>query len=617
QGGQRWFHLYPSENMDHTNPLHWTGVNQNWNYMCAECHSTNLKKNYDSTTNSYKTNWSEIDVSCEACHGPASKHVEWANSEYSQSPSQNYSQELVVSFAEPEKDIWHFVSGKKTAQRTSPLDSRVQEEICARCHSRRGVIHNEYQHEAPFLDSYRLSLLEESLYHSDGQINDEVYVYGSFLQSKMHQAGVVCSDCHDPHSLKLKAEGNDLCTKCHSAIFFDQPSHHHHNVDSLGSKCVSCHMPAKEYMVVDPRRDHSFRIPRPDFSVSMGTPNACNQCHDDKTLKWSMDVVMEWFGGEVFNRNHFGESLHAGRLGLPKAAESLIRLAEDSNQPAIARASSIDLLSRFPSQSTADSIKKVLQDPDPLVRIAATNSLEMIHPSQRFELAESLLFDSVRAVRIEAGRVLSPVPRMELSEKQKSLLGKAIDEYIEAQKVNADHPSAHLNLGVLYSGLRNWSKAETEYKTSIKLDSSFVQGYINLADLYRLQGREGEGEEILRSGLEIIKDSPEILHSLGLLLVRNKRMSVAIKALEKAANLRRENPRFSFVYAVALNSIGQNEKALEFLQKAQKNHPYNRDILFTLVTINRDIGHLDSALKYVRRLIELEPKNSRFLSLEE
>ena len=616
-GGQRWFHLYPNEKIDHTDPLHWTGLYQNWNYMCAECHSTNLKKNYDFKKSSYQTTWSEINVSCEACHGPGSKHVQWAKSESSQNRSKDSLKGLVISLAESEKDIWRLVPGENTAKRTSPLASRIQEETCARCHSRRSVIHDEYKNDAPFLDTYRLSLLEESLYHADGQINDEVYVYGSFLQSKMHRAGVRCSDCHDPHSLKLKAKGNDLCVKCHSTSFFDQPSHHHHKLGSSGSQCISCHMPEKKYMVIDSRRDHSFRIPRPDLSISIGTPNACNQCHEDKSAKWANNKIVKWYGKKLLNKSHFGTLLYAGRLGLPNAGKGLVELIKDNHQPTIARASAIELLVRHPSQTAAKAIIEGLRDPDPLIRMASIGSLEIFDPGQRFQPAEHLLSDSVRSVRIEAGRVLSGVPRNTLSEKQRSLLDQAINEYEKVQMVDADRPNAHLNLGILYTNQRKWDKAETSYKTSLKIDPAFVQGYINLADLYRFQNNEEKAEEILRSGLDSIRDNPEILHSLGLLLVRKKRMPEAISALEKAAKLRVENPRFSYVYAVALNSTGQSEMAITELKNAHDKHPYNRDILYTLATMNLDSERWDHALEYVNKLIELAPDDPRYSNLKQ
>jgi predicted CXXCH cytochrome family protein len=615
-GGQRWFHLYPNEKIDHNDSLHWTGIYQNWNYMCAECHSTNLKKNYDLKNNSYQTTWSENNVSCEACHGPGSKHVQWAKSKSSQNPSIDYFKGLVISLTESEKDFWQFVPGKNIAQRTSPLASRFQEETCARCHSRRSVIRDQYKHEVPFKDQYRLSLLEEGLYHADGQINDEVYVYGSFLQSKMHRAGVRCSDCHDPHSLQLKAKGNDLCAKCHAASVFNKASHHHHKAESLGSKCISCHMPEKKYMVIDSRRDHSFRIPRPDLSESLGTPNTCNQCHEDKSPKWAKNKTVEWYGKKLINKNHFGELIFAGRSGLPNAGSGLVELLKDNQQPAIARASAIELLVRYPSRPAAKAIIEGLRDPDPLVRMASIGALEIFDPDQRFQPAEHLLSDSVRSVRIEAGRVLSGVPRNTLSEKQSSILDQAIDEYEKVQMLDADRPNAHLNLGILYINQKKWGEAENAYKSSLKIDPSFVQGYINLADLFRFQNNEEKAEEILRSGLDNIPNNPEIFHSLGLLLVRKKRMPEAISALEKAANFRQNNPRFGYVYAVALNSTGQTEKALAELNSVHGKHPYNRDILLLLATMSRDTGRLENAIKFVNELIALAPNDPGYLNLK-
>jgi len=297
EGGQRWFHLYPDEKIPHDDILHWTGLNQNWNFMCAECHSTNLQKNYDLAKDRYKTTWSEINVSCEACHGPGSRHVEWAQAASRSDKSQYEGRKgLVVRLKDPNSGTWNFDMEAGTAQRSTPLQSNVLIETCARCHSRRSVVHDDYVYGRPLMDTHRPALLTEALYHADGQILEEVYVYGSFLQSKMLHAGVTCSDCHDPHSLKVHAADNALCTGCHLSTKYDTSSHHFHKPDSPGTSCVECHMPAKAYMVVDPRRDHSMRVPRPDLSVKLGTPNACNRCHTDRSTQWAADAVEKWYG---------------------------------------------------------------------------------------------------------------------------------------------------------------------------------------------------------------------------------------------------------------------------------------------------------------------------------
>jgi len=262
EGEQRWFHLYPNEKIAHDDALHWTGQNQNWNYMCAECHSTNLQKKYSLATNHYETTWTNINVSCEACHGPGSHHVAWAGKKtHPTGKSQGTRKGLQIHFSPGTDKPWSFVSEKHAGKRTPHVNTQTQIEMCARCHSRRTSITKTLEHGKPLLDTHLISLLEQGLYHNDGQIQDEVYVYGSFIHSKMYQAGVTCSDCHDVHSLKLRETGNARCTRCHRSEPFDTETHHFHQDNSEGAQCVNCHMPSKTYMVVDPRRDHSMVFP--------------------------------------------------------------------------------------------------------------------------------------------------------------------------------------------------------------------------------------------------------------------------------------------------------------------------------------------------------------------
>lgn len=340
QGGQRWFHLYPDQKLAAGDRLHWTGRDQTWNYMCADCHSTDLRKNYDLSANAYSTTWSDIDVSCEACHGPGSRHVAWAETRAS-APALNEDQRkgLVAWLKATDQGRWEMNPATGIARRTEPRSSSAELEVCAGCHARRATIAPETGAGTAFLDAHLPALLEPGLYHADGQIDGEVFEYGSFLQSRMYHAGVTCTDCHAPHSLTLRAEGNALCSQCHLPAKFDVAEHHHHEPGSTGAQCVSCHMPAKTYMVVHERRDHSFRVPRPDLSATIGTPNTCNQCHADKTAAWAAQQVASWYPAGRQNRPHYGTALHAGRTGAAGAERLLDDLIADPDQPAIARAS--------------------------------------------------------------------------------------------------------------------------------------------------------------------------------------------------------------------------------------------------------------------------------------
>ena len=354
---KQWINVPPPdvpEKLSPDDPLHWTGIAQCWNNMCAYCHSTNLQKNYDVESATYHTTFSEIDVSCEACHGPASVHVELARSN---------------------SWFWDRKRGYGLA-RLKTLDSRPQIDSCALCHSRRGMLYPDFRPGDHYHDYFDNELLEESTYYADGQIMDEDYEYGSFLQSKMFQKGIRCTDCHNPHSIRLKQDGNRVCTACHQhpAAKYDSPAHHFHKSDSTGASCAECHMPETTYMEVDPRRDHSIRIPRPDLSVALGTPNACTRCHlsdakisDEKraTLpqyrdwidaarrgdeeikselaridKWMLESMQEWYKKETWG-DSFAYALQAGRQRTADAEVALANLAGDRKLPAIVRATAI------------------------------------------------------------------------------------------------------------------------------------------------------------------------------------------------------------------------------------------------------------------------------------
>jgi predicted CXXCH cytochrome family protein len=367
---RRWFSLYPKERFQPDDPLHWTGRYQNWNLMCAECHTTDLVKGYDPASDSYRTTWAEMGVGCEACHGPGKKHVEWAQALKPGDPA-GQDNGLAVDF--------------------KVHDHRYQVDSCAACHARRGRITAEPHTGKPFLDRFMPELLRAGMYHADGQILDEVYEYGSFLQSKMYRQGVRCSDCHEPHSLKLRAEGNALCVRCHGERpdppfptlkpkRYDTPEHHFHPAGSTGARCVECHMPAKRYMVVDPRRDHSLRVPRPDLSVKLGAPNACTGCHVGKDAQWAAAQVAQWYGSERPREPHYAEVLDAGRK--PDAPASLLAFATDRGQPGIVRATALDLL-RGREGVDLDTIVAAARDDDSLVRLAAAGALETLPEAVR------------------------------------------------------------------------------------------------------------------------------------------------------------------------------------------------------------------------------------------
>jgi predicted CXXCH cytochrome family protein len=604
QGGQRWFSLYPGQTVRSGDPLHWTGRDQTWNYQCAFCHSTNLRKNFDLASNTYATTWTDVNVGCESCHGPGSRHLAWAKAPSADDPSKG----LVAWLKATDGGRWEMNPATGIAQRSRPLAS-AELDTCAACHARRHELTGTPVPGTLFLDNFEPALLEPGLYHADGQIDGEVYEYGSFLQSRMHSAGVTCTNCHEPHSLQLRAQGNEVCAQCHLRAKFDAASHHHHRPGSTGAQCVACHMPTRTYMVVDARRDHSIRVPRPDLSDKLGTPNACTQCHADKTAAWAAQAVDGWFPGGRQTTSHYGLALHAGRTGSPDAEPLLDALIADAGQPAIARASALLLLPRLATQASVPAWGAALADPEPLVRLGAVRGLPASPSAGMVRLAAPLLSDPVRAVRIEAARALAGAAPDSLSTEQRSALAAATVELVAAETTAADRPETHLNLGLLALREDHPDQADADYRTALRLDPRFVPAMVNLADLDRARGLDDQGTALLRQAVALEADNADAHHALGLLLVRQHQYPEARAELRRATELAPANPRYAYVYAIAMSSGGDTDKALAVLRRAHEAAPLDRDVLLGLVSLSRDQGDVAAALRYATELARLYPND--------
>ena len=523
----RWFDLNPDTIIPPEDWLHWTRAAQTWNAMCAECHSTNLKKGFDPETRTYSTTWSEIDVSCEACHGPGSRHVEWAD---------------IQPMARPEIENFGLVVD------TGNLDSRGLVELCAPCHSRRTEM-GDYDHtQSALLDRQVPAVLEEELYFPDGQILAEDYVWGSFTQSKMYHNDVRCSDCHDSHSLKLKFEGNALCAQCHRADVYDTQKHHFHKKiyegkPSEGALCIRCHMPERVYMVVDWRADHSIRIPRPDLSASLGTPNACSQpsCHADKPLSWSVDAFTKWYG--IATKPHYGTTLAAGREGRPEAFVELVRMSGDDLYPAIVRATALSLLSNYLGPESRKAFEVALVDEDPLVRYTAVDVVTVEEPRLLVRIVSPLLFDPVRTIRLQAAVRLADVPDELLKPYQREARELSLADYVTAMEYSLDFSFAGHNLGNLYTRLGRPEMAKKFYREAIAIDDLFFPAKINLAILLSAGGNNEEAETLLREVLDAYPEQYQTAYSLGLLLAEMGRYREAEARLSRAADGLPDDPR--------------------------------------------------------------------------
>jgi predicted CXXCH cytochrome family protein len=616
KGGQHWFHLYPNEAIKHDDVLHWTKLSQNWNFMCAECHSTGVRKNYDAATDSFATEWAEISVGCEACHGRGSRHVGWARNRASWWPFGKSNDRGMVRFTERDGVSWHQHPVTAQPERSvAPAVLRKEVETCGLCHARRRAFSEDWVPGRWLANTHEVTPIRRGMYSADGQMLDEVYDYGSFKQSKMFAAGVTCSDCHDPHSAKLRAPGDGVCRQCHALDKYATAAHHRHDGASPSLACASCHMPVRTYMVVDRRHDHGFRIPRPDLSVKLGTPNACNDCHTDKAAAWAAAAIEQWHGPKRKGFQKYAEAFHAAWSDRADAEQLLAAVAADASAPAIARASALAELATRISPSNISLARSGISDPDPMVRLGALDMLEGMPAAQLWPLVSRLLSDSNRGVRVRAAALLAAVPTASQPVAEREPFERAAAEFIAAQRLNADRPEARSTLGNFYARRGQAADAEDEYAAALRLSPQYAPAAINLADLYRQLGRDGDAERVLRQTIASSAQDAGLHHALGLTLTRLKRPDEALAELRRATELEPDRGRYAYVYAVALQAAGRRDQATTVLREALATHPDDRDILQALMSYSRDAGDIATALGYAERLARIVPNDRDLATL--
>ncbi|MDD1979086.1 tetratricopeptide repeat protein [Pseudomonas tussilaginis] len=612
EGGQRWFSLYPGQRFAPNDPLHWTGRYQNWNGMCADCHSTRLMKNYNDRDDSFASTWQEKNVGCQSCHGPGQAHVDWAKATTSPATAGASASEIGL------------------AVDYKALGSQGLVEQCAFCHSRRQTLGVGQIPGHPQLDQSLPATLRTGLYHADGQIDGEVYEYGSFTQSKMYAAGVGCTDCHNPHTNKVKVEGNGLCLQCHNsqppvarfpslqAKDYDSEAHHHHPVGTPGSQCVNCHMPSKTYMVVDPRRDHSLRIPRPDLASKDSSPDACTACHQGQTPQWAAQAIEGWFGKRR-RAPHYGENFHAVRSGEGIAFSELNTVLADQGKPAIVRATAAEQMADLGSQSII-SLGWALKDPSALVRAYAVSGFSSVPAAQRLQPLLPLLNDPTLAVRDETVRVLADVSVEQLPAESRETFKTLLADYERRLRGNADLPGGRLNLAVLLSRQGRDAQAMDEYRQALKLDPYFVPARVNLVTLLSAAQQLEEAEKMLREGLALEKmpvtDHGNLAYMLALLLVEQGKPEQALEWMETAAVALPNNTRIRYNQGLLLSRLNRRDEAISALRSGLQQAPDDPDLLYSLIYLHALAGERSDAFGYVQHMRNVAPDDPRLQAIE-
>ena len=582
---KKWFHQYAGQKVHYDDWLHWTGNSQNWNTMCASCHSTDLQKNYDFTTDTYNTTWKEINVSCESCHGPGSSHIDYVNSKQYQKGNRIAN-----------SGLWY---GRDTV-------SQLQLNTCAACHARKSDVAADVLHTEEVMDDLIPQVIQNEMYFADGQIKEEDYEYGSFTQSKMFHNNVRCTNCHNPHSGKLRLTGNNLCLQCHKPAYATE-AHHFHKEGTEGSLCINCHMVTRTYMGVDHRRDHSFRVPRPDQSVQYGTPNACINCHKDETSTWAANAVKKWYGPE--RKYHFSDDLVPGSLLDDQSEKHLLKLLGDTTQPEIARATSAFYLGSIQTRTSIDALLQALGDHKALVRYHALRSLENFPPELWQQKAYLSLSDKVRAVRVAAADLLHRLPAESIPATYKEAYTKADAENISFLMNQTDFSVGNVMLADYKMQGGALQEAITFYKRGLAKDSLMNYARLNLAAAFNTIGQNQEALKTLQDASLIDPFNDQVFYNLGLLYYEMEDIPSALLNFKKAGQLGSLSPGLYYNYGLALQQQGKIKEAESILLKGYTLNPQATNINYALAFFYIQQKLPLKARKHAEVLYSQDPQN--------
>lgn len=603
-GGQRWYVVHPEQ--EPHDSFHWSQMGQNWNQMCADCHSSDFRKNFDLNTRTYSSEYSSINVSCSSCHGNLDEH--------SRDPIK-YPVLTDSPYIGAETPLFKTDSQGKL----NPISKRRSSDqviVCAGCHARRNAISDRA--EPDFLNrALETVLLKPEFYHVDGQVADENFVWGSFVQSKMYAAGVTCTNCHDPHGGQLYVQGNQVCTQCHDSKNYDKPTHHMHKAGTDAAKCVNCHMPATLYMGVDSRRDHQFSIPRPHLTRDTGAPNACNNCHTNQDAKWASKALDKWYPQlKDASLNHFAYAFHEADNTLPRGHKKLLTVFTDDTQATIVRASALSRLANYPHPDSMRAIETAVKNTEPQFRLAAIDAAAPYSNAEKWQLLEPLINDNQMNIRARGSRALAAASQMPSIPKQaKQTIKNGLEEYRSMQNYQADRGFAHTNLGNLERDLSNFDNAVRHYKTAIAIEPIYLPAYLALARIMEFSNNAAQGINVLNQALTVNPDAAEVYFALGLTRIRQRDKELALAHLGKATELSPDNPHYFFTLGALLQDQGQPEEALKNYEAARELAPKNPRMTYAMLPLLLQLGQTQKALTYAEQLITLIPEDLQTLRL--
>lgn len=527
-----WFNAQGDENRQPYEWGHWRNRSMTWNVQCAFCHMTGLQKNYVISNDSYRTTWKAMGISCVQCHSPAEK------------PATNGCP----------------VAGKPKPSPEIAMDN------CASCHARREELTSQFEPGERFNDHYRLTLPDmPTIYYADGQIRDEDFEFGSFQLSKMCNKGVICMDCHNPHSGKLKLpwQNNAVCMQCHAApgargaIPIDPATHSHHADTNSGFQCVGCHMPETKYMQRDPRRDHGFTSPDPRLTIDLGIPNACNRCHADKDAKWADEWTTKWYSNRMDRvTRHRAYAISKAWNGDTSVVGDLVKFTATETIPAW-RATLLGLLTPWSDRPEVFALmNEVATNTNALVRAAAARGLagnRLATPTLR-----ALQRDPIRSVRLDAtwsDPEVGGMTELQLAE---------VNAYLANVQ---DQPAGALRTAELALQRGRNDEAEKWARKAAEWDPSAAPQHA-LGRILHAVGKSQEGLTAMQRATQLAPQEAGFHFDLALLYAELERGTDAMASLKNAVAA---DPRFGRAwYNLGLSqaSFDQLDDAIKSLQKA-------------------------------------------------
>ncbi|WP_321996661.1 ammonia-forming cytochrome c nitrite reductase subunit c552 [Draconibacterium orientale] len=591
---EEWFN-YPMAGMRHFSDeypedeaLPWKDDLFAFNTGCYSCHISQLSTNFDLETDTYHTTWKEPGINCETCHGPAGEHVR-----------------IFKALKEGEEaDKLGLISTKVFTQEQNNA-------ACAPCHAKMNPITPSFMPGDKFFDNYNLTTLEDRDFYPDGRSLGENYTMTEWMMNPcIEMSDLHCVTCHTSSGRDRNRDNpNQACLNCHTNRIKDMETHTGHP-EEVGLTCLSCHMPKREFVGRFLRSDHSFRPPMPEATIKFGSPNACNQCHKDKSPEWANQIVKARPNGDYQEETlQWAQMIKEARDMNWENVEKMYEYIRNPETDEVVANSLIRLLGNFPSASKTEVLIDALNNKSELVRSSAAYGLGgIITEEVKYALLKACQ-DNIRLVRVQAANAILSFPQDQFTSEQRTIIADAEKEYVASMTSRLDSWSNHYNLGLYYQNKGEVSQSLSSYETAARLYPESVLPLINSSVLYSYVGNNEKAEQNLKKVLEFDPKNEAANLNLGLLLAEQGRMDEAEKALVTAFEA---NPEQQGVAAknlcVILANKGDLSGAVKYAEAAYKASPENPNYGYTLAYYQMQNGQKSEAIIILEKMVKGTPE---------